>query len=279
MKDNEKDEMSFLEHLEELRWHLIRSFLAIFLFAILAFIFKEIVFDIIILGPKDPEFLTNRLMCQSGEKLGQIFNWKNGMCINSKPLDLINIKMAGQFSAHIMISLVAGLIAAFPFVFYEFWRFIMPALHPEEKKMTRGAVGISSILFLLGVLFGYYIIAPLSIHFLGSYMVSDQIANQIYLRSYISTITSIVIASGVLFELPVVIFFLSKAGLVTPDFLRRYRKHSIVIILVLSAIITPPDVFSQVLVCLPLLVLYEISIIISARIGKSQMKSADLSKI
>lgn len=174
--------------------------------------------------------------------------------------------MAGQFSTHIMVSLVAGFIIAFPYVFWELWRFISPALHTNEKKHARGAVFFSSALFILGVVFGYYIIVPLSVHFLGGYNVSDQVLNQINLGSYISTVTSVVLAAGIIFELPIVIYFLSKAGLITPDFLRKYRKHSLVIILVLSAIITPPDIFSQVLVALPLLLLYEAGISISKKI-------------
>ena len=178
--------------------------------------------------------------------------------------------MAGQFSTHIMVSLVAGVILGFPYVFWEFWRFLKPALYEKEQKHARYAVFTASVLFGLGVLFGYYLIVPLSVHFLGSYNVSSEVMNQINLGSYISTVTSVVLAAGVIFELPVVIYFLSKVGLVTPKMLRKYRKHSLVIILALSAIITPPDVFSQVLVSLPLLVLYEIGIRISARIQREQ---------
>jgi sec-independent protein translocase protein TatC len=174
--------------------------------------------------------------------------------------------MAGQFSTHIMVSIVAGFIVAFPYVFWEIWRFIKPALHSNEKKHARGAVFFSSLLFLTGVLFGYFVIVPLSVHFLGNYSVSEQVLNQINLGSYISTVTSVVLAAGIIFELPVIIFFLSKAGLVTPSFLRKYRKHAIVLILILAAIITPPDVFSQILVSLPLILLYEIGILISKRI-------------
>ncbi len=257
--------MSFLEHLEELRWHLIRATLAVFAMAIVAFIYHNIIFDKIILAPKDPSFFTNRMLC----RLGDLVNVSK-LCINSKPLEIININMAGQFTTHIVVSLLAGLIVAFPYVFWEFWRFMRPALYDKERKYARGAVFYSSVLFLLGILFGFYIISPLSVNFLGSYSVSQEVINRINLRSYISTVTTVTLAGGITFELPVVVYFLTKVGLITPDFLKRYRKHAIVIILVLAAIITPPDVFSQILVFIPLLILYEVSIWISKRIKKKQ---------
>lgn len=261
IKDNNEAEMGFLDHLEVLRWHLIRSFVAIIVMAVLAFIFHGFIFDTVILAPKTPEFFTNKMLCE----FGNMIHIKT-LCINSKPFQIINIKMAGQFSTHIMVSLVAGFVIAFPYIFWEMWSFIKPALYSEEKQIARGAVFFSSLLFFLGVLFGYYIIVPLSVHFLGSYNVSDQVLNQINLGSYISTVTSVVLASGVIFELPIIIYFLSKAGLITPDILKQYRRHSLVVILTLSAIITPPDVFSQILVALPLVLLYEAGIKISKRI-------------
>ncbi len=263
MIHTEKSNMTFLEHLEELRWHLIRAILSVLIFAILAFVFRGIIFDTIILAPKSPEFITNRLLCQ----LGEIVHSK-ALCINAKNLQIINIKMAGQFSTHIIVSIVAGLLVAFPYVFYEFWLFLKPALYDKEKKHARGAVFFSSTLFSLGILFGYYVITPLSVHFLGSYNVSNEVVNQINLGSYINTITSVALASGVIFELPIFIYFLSKIGLVTPDFLKKYRRHAIILILALSAIITPPDIFSQVLVCFPLILLYEVGIVISRRIAR-----------
>ena len=261
------DEMSFLEHLEILRWHLVRAILGIFVAAIITFIFKNFIFDRIILAPKSPDFPTNEFFCNIGKMTGVL-----KLCINTLPLEIISIKMAGQFSMHIMVSLVAGLVISFPYVFYQFWSFIVPALHNNERGHARGAVFYSSFLFLLGVMFGYFIISPLTIHFLGSYSVSTEVANQINLISYVSTIASVVLASGVIFELPVLAYFLTKVGLITPEFMRKYRRHSLVVILVLSAIITPPDVFSQVLVALPLLVLYEVGIMISKRIVRLQEK-------
>lgn len=270
-QQQEENQMSFLEHLEVLRWHLMRSVIAVLVFAVAAFIFYDFIFDYLILAPKNPDFFTNRMFARVAE-----FTGVEALKINTAPFQVININMAGQFATHISVSLVAGIIASFPYIFYEFWCFIKPALYTNEKKHARGSIFYTSFLFALGVLFGYYLITPLSVHFLGSYSVSDQVMNQINLKSYISSITSIVLASGVIFELPVLIFFLSKIGLVTPDFLKKYRKHSVVLILILSAIITPPDIFSQVLVCLPLMLLYEIGIKISKRIQKKQQAEFDL---
>ncbi|MCD4710705.1 MAG: twin-arginine translocase subunit TatC [Bacteroidales bacterium] len=265
MSKNTVGEMSFLEHLEVMRWHLLRSIAAIVILALVAFVFKDIVFDKIILAPKEPPFPTNRWLCQLGDLLGL-----ERICINQDPFTLQTVKMAEQFSMHIIVSLVAGMVVAFPYIFWEFWRFIIPALYDKEKNTARGAVFFTSLLFTLGVLFGYYIISPLSVNFLGNYKVSESVISAPTLRSYVQTITSVVLAAGLVFQLPILVYFLSKAGLVTPDFLKKYRRHSLIVIVTLSAIITPPDVFSQVLVALPLMVLYEIGIAISRRIMKQQ---------
>lgn len=265
-----QNEMSFLDHLEELRWHIIRSASVIIIFAVVAFIMKEFIFDVVILKPKMPEFWTNRMF----SKLSDIVHVES-LKINQKPLTLISIQMADQFMMHIMTSIIAGIMMASPIVFYEFWRFIKPALYDKEKKHASGAVFYTSILFVLGVLFGYFLIVPLSIHFLGSYSVSDQVTNQINTRSYISTVTTISLASGVVFLLPIFSFFLSKVGILTPQFMRTYRKHSYVVMLLLSAIITPPDIFSQVMVAIPLVFLYEISIFISKSVVKKREKEFD----
>jgi sec-independent protein translocase protein TatC len=261
MAKSKDTEMSFLEHLEVMRWHLIRSIAAIIILALVAFVFKEVVFDKVILAPKEPVFPTNRWLC----RLGEILNLKR-ICINQNPFTLQTVKMAEQFSMHIIVSLVAGIVVAFPYIFWEFWKFIVPALYEKEKRTASGAVFYTSLLFTMGVAFGYFIIAPLSVNFLGNYRVSESVISAPTLRSYVQTVTSVVLASGVVFQLPILVYFLSKVGLVTPDFLKRYRRHSIILIVTLSAIITPPDVFSQVLVALPLMILYEVGIIISRRI-------------
>ena len=261
MAKSKETEMSFLDHLEVMRWHLLRSFAAVIILALVAFVFKEIVFDTIILAPKEPGFPTNRWLCQLGEILGL-----KRICINQDPFGLQTVKMAEQFSMHIIVSLVAGIVIAFPYIFWEFWRFIVPALYEKEKHTASGAVFYTSLLFIMGVAFGYYIIAPLSVNFLGNYKVSESVISAPTLRSYVQTITSVVLAAGIVFQLPILVYFLSKVGLVTPDFLKKYRRHSIILIIALSAIITPPDIFSQVLVALPLMILYEVGIAISRRI-------------
>jgi sec-independent protein translocase protein TatC len=265
-KDQHKEEdngatMSFWGHLEELRSHLVRSAIAIFLLAITAFVSKDIIFDYIILAPKEPYFITNRVFCYLSEYLSA-----PALCINQFPLQIINIDLAGQFKMHITISLIAGIIIAFPYILWEFWQFLQPALNAKEKANSRGAVFVTSFLFFLGVSFSYFLIVPLSVNFLGSYQVSEMVLNQIALRSYITTVTMVTFASGLVFELPVIIYFLSRIGLVTPEFMKKNRKVALVLILVLSAIITPPDVFSQILVGIPLYVLYEVSIGISRRV-------------
>jgi sec-independent protein translocase protein TatC len=266
MSRKDTNEMTFLDHLEELRWHLVRSFVVIVITGIAAFIFKDFVFDVIILGPSRSDFFTNHWFCF----LGNTYLDTDNLCINTEEIMLQNIMMAGQFMAHIKISLIAGLVLSFPYVFFEIWRFIKPALYSKEKKLASGAVIAISGLFFLGVLFGYYLICPLSINFLINYQVSELAINNIKLMSYVSLVASISLASGVMFELPVIVMFFSKLGLLTPEFLKKYRRHALVLILVISAVITPPDVFSQILVSLPLFILYEISIGISRRIVKKQ---------
>lgn len=270
MAKGQSGEMSFLQHLEALRWHLVRSSIAILLFATVGFLGKSILFDVIIFGPRDPNFITYQLFCQFTRALGttELF------CMDEMPFEIMNTKMAGQFSTHIWVSLIAGFIIAFPYVLIEMWRFISPGLHSNEKKYSRGAILAASVLFISGVLFGYYLIAPLSIQFLGGYTVSADVTNRIDLLSYISTVSAVTLASGLIFELPVVVYFLSKLGLLTPQWMRTYRRHAFIVILILSAIITPPDVSSQVLVSLPVALLYEISIRISARVVKKQQKKA-----
>jgi len=263
MKNKNNKELSFLQHLEVLRWHLIRSAAAILIFSIVAFIFKDFIFDSVILAPKNSTFFTNRMFCYAGKYFGL-----KDMCINDSPLNIININMSGQFSTHVTISIMAGFIAAFPYVFWEFWRFILPALNKKERTNSRGTVFFASILFTLGSMFGYFLIMPLSVEFFGNYAVSKDVVNNINLDSYIDTFTSAVLASGIVFELPIFIFFLTKIGLITPAFLKKYRKHALILILFIAAVITPPDVFSQILVSIPLYSLYEISILVSKRIVK-----------
>lgn len=261
----EKKEMTFMDHLEELRWVLVRSAVSITLAACAAFFGYKILFDDILLGPRSPEFFTNRLMCHLAQLLDS-----PSICINSKPFNLINIDMAGQFNAQVSVSIYAGLIIAFPYIIYQLWKFISPALYEEERKKARGAVLIISGLFIIGVFFGYYFITPFSVDFLGTYSVSDQIVNQINLSSYISLVSSLSLVTGLVFEMPVLVFFLTKIGVITPKFLKKYRKHTFVVILIIAAIISPPDVLSMTLIAIPLWALFEISILVSSRIIKKK---------
>jgi sec-independent protein translocase protein TatC len=263
------NEMSFLDHLEELRWHLIRSSLAIIIVATLAFIAKDFIFDTLIFGPKKADFWTYELFCNISKFMGQ----GTSFCIQELPFRIQSRAVSGHFSAHLWTSITAGFIIAFPYVLLEFWRFIRPGLHANERKNARGFIFIASVLFFMGVLFGYYIVTPLSINFLGSYTVSNEVFNDFDLDSYIGLLRAAVLSSGFIFELPILMYFSTKIGLVTPNFLRTNRKFAIVIVLSISAIITPPDIASQIIVTIPILILYEVSIVISKIVFKRQQKN------
>ena len=261
--------MSFLDHLEDLRWHLIRATLGILVAATGAFIMSDYIFETIIFGPKRMTFPTYQWLCSVSTFIGI----DTTFCLEEFPFRIQNRTMAGQFSAHIWTSIYAGLVIAFPYVIYQFWKFISPGLHVNERKHSRGFIIISSALFFLGVLFGYYIVTPLSINFLGTYTVSNEISNEIDLSSYIALVRSSSLASGLIFELPILIYFLTKIGLVTPAAMKKYRKFALVFVLILSAIITPPDVASQVIVAIPILLLYQVSIYISKVVVRNQNRN------
>lgn len=263
----EEKEMSFLDHLEALRWHLVRCVIAILLGAMAAFVFSDFIFDDVLFGPKKADFITYRFFC----KLSQYFGMDDSFCMTDMPFRIINNEMGGQFSMHLWASVVVGIIIAFPYIVYEIWRFISPALYENERRHATGGIFYTSFLFLLGVTFGYFLVAPLSINFLANYTVSEEIDNYINISSYISTITMVTLASGILFELPIFIYFLSKIGIVTPDFLRKYRRHAIIINLIVSAVITPPDVVSQTLIAIPIAILYEVGIFISTGVEKRRL--------
>ena len=262
------DEMSFLDHLEVLRWHLIRSTMAILIIASVAFLMKDFIFDVVLFGPKKMDFPTYRLFC----KIGTFLNIDSDFCADELPFTIQSRLMSGQFSAHIWTSIWAGFIVGFPYVLYEMWKFISPGLHANERKHSRGFIFTASLLFFMGALFGYYIVAPLSINFLGTYQVSQEVTNEFDLASYVGSVRISVISCGLIFELPIIVYFLTKVGLVTPEILKKYRKISLVVVLILSAVITPPDVVSQVVVALPILVLYQISIYISRGVLKKEAK-------
>ncbi len=271
MANKNVNEMSFLDHLEDLRWHLIRATLSIMIVATLAYVFSKHLFDGIIFAPLNMDFSTYKFLC----KAATFINLDTTFCGEEIPLILQNRTMAGQFSADIWTSILAGFIISFPYIIYQLWKFISPGMHQDERKYSRGFIIISSLLFFLGVLFGYYIVTPLSINFLANYSISDMVDNQIDISSYIGLVRSAALASGLVFELPIIIFFLTKIGLVTPEFLKKYRKYALVIVLVLSAIITPPDIASQIIVAIPILILYQVSIYISKLVVRNQKKKQE----
>lgn len=249
-------EMSFLDHLEELRWHLIRSVIAIAVIAIVVLIAGKPVFEHVILAPKSPDFWTYQFLCGLSE----------GLCMVPPDMELITRELGEQFMVHLKVSFLLGLVVGFPYIFYEIWRFVEPGLLPAEKKAARGVVWVCSFLFLAGVLFGYYIISPFAITFLGNYDMGA--TNAPTLSSFVGYMSMFTLPTGLIFQLPVAVFFLSKIGLISAAFMKTYRRHAFVIILILSAFITPPDVITQMLIGVPLFFLYEVSILIAKRIEK-----------
>ncbi len=267
-KKKENAEMSFVEHLDSLRAHLIRGILAILLFAIIAFFFKGFIFNEVILKPKSPDFISNKLMCKAAKKINA-----PDLCINQEAFKIINIDLSGQFKAHIIVSLIFGFIIAFPYLVWELWRFLKPALKRKEFVYARKMVFWVSMLFTIGVLFGYFVIVPLAVNFLSTYSISSQVTNTINFASYFSTLSTTSLGTGLVFEIPVAAFVLAKIGIINPEFMKKYRKHSIVVAFLLAAIVTPPDAFSQILVAFPIIFLYEISVSIVKRVYKKRLVS------
>ena len=241
--------MPFLDHLEELRWRLVRSAGLILVFAVVIWLFQEWIMEHVFLSMSNPDFITFRLLCDYF-----------GMCVDEIPVSMQSMTVSGQFSYALLMSIMGGFVISFPFVFYQIWGFIRPGLKATEKRTVNGLTFYVSILFFTGILFGYFIVSPLAIKFFGSYQISDQIQNIFTINSYMSTIISTVFYCGLFFLLPIISYLLTKIGLITPAFLKKYRKHSVVGVLVLSAVITPPDVISQVIVAIPIVILYEIGI-------------------
>lgn len=261
-------EMSFLDHLEELRWLLVRSSAAVLILACGAYFISDYLFDTIIFGPTKPTFFTYRYFCELSHSLG----FADGICITEFPFIIQNTQMEGQVNMFVWICILAGFILAFPYILWQIWKFISPALYETERKNARLFIFISSMLFFVGVLFGYYVVIPMSVNFLATFTVSSVVKNQFTLESYLGMVKSSIIASGLFFELPIIIYFLTKLGLVTPTFLRTYRRYAIVIVLIIAAIVTPPDVVSQTIVAIPMLVIFELSVIISSIVYKRKIK-------
>ncbi|EJL66781.1 twin arginine targeting protein translocase subunit TatC [Flavobacterium sp. CF136] len=260
--------MSFLDHLEELRWLLVRSTAAICIMAFVTYFISDYLFDVIILGPTRPTFFTYRWFCDLSHQLG----FADSICITELNFIIQNTEMEGQVNIFVWMCILAGFILSFPYILWELWKFISPALYEKERKNAKVFIFTSSLLFFLGVLFGYYVVIPMSVNFVATFSVSDVVINQFTLESYMGMVKTSVLASGLFFELPIIIYFLTKLGLVTPDFLRKYWKYAVIIILIIAAIVTPPDVVSQTIVAIPMLIIYEVSILISKIVYKNKNK-------
>ena len=274
-KGRDEKDMPLVEHLEELRWHLMRSIIAILVITVAVFFGKTLVFDGLIMGPRNDDFLTYTAFCKLSHWLGL----GDAMCMKPVPFKMIVTGVSTQFLTHIQVSLTLGFVMAFPYIVWEMWRFVEPGLTDIERRASRGGVLITSFLFFLGVLFGYFILTPFSINFFAAYIVSPDVANHFTLASYVSTITMLIMASGIMFELPILVYFLTSIGLLTPQFMRTNRRYALVFILFIAAIITPADVWSQILVSIPVYFLYEISIFVAARVVKKrQLEEKELIK-
>jgi sec-independent protein translocase protein TatC len=269
-KESGAAEMSFMSHLSALRWHLVRAALVIFSFAGVAFAFPEILFGKIVMGPSKPEFITFQLLC----KLSQSVNLGESLCFTDFDFKFQNIEVTGQFTSHMWVAFVAGLVLGFPYLLWELWRFVKPALGDKEIRGAKGFIAYASVLFLLGVAFSYFIVSPMAVYFLGGYQVDPTIINQFTLDSYISVVSTLVLLMGLVFELPIVAYFLARFGILTSGFLSKNRRIAAIVVLIVSAVITPTtDVFTQMLVAVPLWVLFEASIIVVKRQEK-KMKNA-----
>lgn len=260
--------MTFFEHLEDLRPHLVRGAAVLLGIAVCAFLFKGFIIDTVLFAPQTPDFPTNRWLCGVGGWLAER-GWLRDpavLCINSNNFaQIVNNKLTGQFNLHLKVAFATGLVLGIPYILWELWQFVKPALTPIERRGTRMFVFWVSLCFFVGASFGYFVITPLSLHFFLNYSASDTIQNLIDVGSYFSQVIGIPLGTGLIFQLPLLVYFLTRIGVVTPSFLRRYRRHAIVVLAVVSAIITPPDLFSMILVMLPLYGLYELSIFLSAR--------------
>ncbi|GAB4293466.1 MAG: twin-arginine translocase subunit TatC [Marinilabiliales bacterium] len=265
--NSSEKEKNFTDHLEDLRKIIIRIIIAVIAFTIIAFFLKHIIFDYILFAPTKPCFITNCWLCKLG-----IYMDIPSLCINNIEISLVNMELAGQFRAHIYISVIAGVIFAFPFMIYQIWKFVEPAFKSKEKAIAVKLILSTSLLFFFGIFFGYFIITPLAINFLSNYQVSKSLTDLFNFQNYLSIVSGIVLSTGIIFELPVLVYFLSKMQILTHIKMRKFRKQVIVLIMIISGIITPPDAFSMILVAIPLYLLYEISISISKRIYIKQQK-------
>jgi sec-independent protein translocase protein TatC len=259
MSDNQQ--MSFLQHLDELRWRLVRIAIVVISVAVLLWIYQEWVMNHVFLVLKEKEFITFKLLCAYF-----------GVCVSDTTVKMQSMTVSGQFNYAMMMSIMGGLIITAPYIFYQIWSFIKPGLKKNELRAAKGLVFYVSLCFFSGVFFGYFVVAPLTVQFFGSFQISPEIENNFTVGSYMGTVISTVFYTGILFLLPIVSFILTKIGLIGPEFLKKYRRHAIVVILIISAVITPPDMLSQIIVSIPIIVLYEIGIVVSTRTSKNKNK-------
>ena len=263
-----KAEMTFFDHIDELRKHLFRSAIAIVIGMIVIHIYNNFIVKKVLMGPTHADFPTYTLLC----KLGQKLNMGNSLCLSEIKVELQSNSVAGQFGVYVNILIIGGLIIAFPYVFWQFWKFIKPALKTNELKGTRGVIFWVSLLFFIGVLFGYYIVAPYTINFFANFTLDENIENIWTIASYFNTMVPLILGSGIAFQLPLVLYFLAKIGVVSASFLRKYRRHSVLVIVIVTSIITPPDMLSTIICSIPLVLLYEVSIFLCANVEKKQQK-------
>lgn len=273
-RGEEKAEMTFIDHLEELRQHIIRSVIAVLVMAAIIFIYRDWVFDNVITGPINPDFISYRLLCD----FSHWAHMGDALCMPPVTINMQTTTFGGQFLSSISLALIGGILIAFPYIFWEFWRFIKPALKDKELKNTRFIIFWVSFFFFTGAAFGYFLLGPFTFNFLGSFTLGTKgvLETRPTLTDYLDNLTNLILGCGIAFELPVLAFILTKIGLITPVYLRKIRKYAAVIILLVAAIITPsPDWMSQLIVFIPLFTLYELSILVSARVSKQRIKEEE----
>ena len=255
----ENQQMTFLQHLDELRWRLVRIAIVVIMVAIVIWIYQEWIMNHLFLSLKDKNFVSFKFLCKY-----------LGVCVENTTVKMQSMTVSGQFNYAMMMSVIGGIIISSPYIFYQIWAFVKPGLKKNEISASKGLVFYVSLCFFSGIFFGYFVVAPLTIQFFGSFQISPEIENNFTIGSYVGTIISTVFYTGLLFLLPVASYILTKIGLIGPEFLMKYRKHAIVVILIISAIITPPDMLSQIIVSIPIIILYEIGIWVSKRITKKK---------
>ncbi|NQW43414.1 MAG: twin-arginine translocase subunit TatC [Bacteroidetes bacterium] len=263
--------MSFLDHVDDLRKHLVKSALAILVLSIIAFFYIDNIFDDIILGPLHHDFFTYRKLCEWSHS----YYHNDQLCVKDFQITLQNTEMAGQFMMSFKLAFLAGIILSMPYILYQVWKFIQPALNQKETKGSKGFVFYTGFLFGLGILFGYFVLCPISINFFATYTLSPLVKNEINIQSIVSFMSLLVLGTGLIFELPVLMYFLARIGIISSTFLKKYRKYAFVIILIVAAIVTPPDIVSQVILTIPLYMLFEIGVFITKRVENNKKKAED----